>query len=222
MRTRVAIAMLAILAILVAGADDSRAQSAAVPAVASELEKPIGKVIETSGVASIEHTAAVVLVASIPSGPTAVKRGDMVYRGDVVQTGANGKISITFADGTAFNLSSNARMVLNEFVYDPKGQSNSTLFSLTRGTFTIVSGQIAKTGDMKFDTPVATMGIRGTTPHVEVAADGSVRFSTLVEGSSAAERSQTRTENSPDRLTPEQANRYNRLFRLDHNICRNC
>jgi len=66
-------------------------------------------------------------------------------------------------------------------VYDPKGKSNSTLFSLTKGTFTFVAGKVAKTGDMKIDTPVATMGIRGTTPHVEIAADGTVRFSTLVE-----------------------------------------
>jgi hypothetical protein len=34
---------------------------------------------------------------------------------------------------------------------------------------------------MKVDTPVATMGIRGTTPHVEISDDGTVRFSTLLE-----------------------------------------
>jgi hypothetical protein len=34
---------------------------------------------------------------------------------------------------------------------------------------------------MKIDTPVATMGIRGTTPHVEISDDGTVKFSTLIE-----------------------------------------
>jgi hypothetical protein len=34
---------------------------------------------------------------------------------------------------------------------------------------------------MKIDTPVATMGIRGTTPHVEISEDGTVKFSTLIE-----------------------------------------
>jgi FecR protein len=86
-----------------------------------------------------------------------------------------------FTDGTAFNISSNARMVLNEFVYDPNGTSNSTLFSLTKGTFTFIAGKVAKTGDMKIDTPAATMGIRGTTPHVEISDDGTVRFYTLIE-----------------------------------------
>ena len=99
----------------------------------------------------------------------------------MVQTGANGRVGTTFTDGTAFDLSSNARMVLNEFVYDPNGKSNSTLFSLSKGTFTFIAGKVAKTGDMKIDTPVATMGIRGTTPHVEISDNGTVAFSTLIE-----------------------------------------
>ena len=73
-----------------------------------------------------------------------------------------------FADGTTFNISSNANMELNEFVYDPKGSSNSTLISLKKGTFTFIAGAIAHTGDMKVSTPVGTMGIRGTAPHVEI------------------------------------------------------
>ena len=99
----------------------------------------------------------------------------------MVQTAADGAVGITFTDGTAFNLSSNARMVLNEFVYDPKGKSNATLISLSKGTFTFVAGQVAKTGDMKIDTPVATMGICGTTPHVEISDNGTVAFTTLIE-----------------------------------------
>jgi hypothetical protein len=83
-------------------------------------------------------------------------------------------------------------MVLNEFVYDPNGKSNSTFFSLTKGTFTFVAGKVAKTGDMKIDTPVATMGIRGTTPHVEILENGTVKFSTLVEeGKSKVEKRAT-------------------------------
>ena len=99
----------------------------------------------------------------------------------MVQTGADGRISIIFTDGTAFNVSSNARIVLNEFVYDPNGKSNSGLFSLTKGTLTFVAGKVAKTGDMKIDTPVATMGIRGTTPRIEISENGTVKFSTLIE-----------------------------------------
>ena len=151
------------------------------PAVQPATAKPIGKIITVAGAVTIQHVNAVILQANATSQPEPTKVGDPVFLGDIVQTGADGKVSITFADETAFNLSSNARMTLDEFVYDPNGKSNATFFSLSKGTFTFVAGKVAKTGDMKIDTPVATMGIRGTTPHVEIAEDGSAKFSTLIE-----------------------------------------
>jgi fibronectin-binding autotransporter adhesin len=88
--------------------------------------------------------------------------GDNVEKGDTVQTASNSTLGITFIDGSVFGLASNARMVLNEMVYDPNGSNNSSLLSLVAGTITFVAGETAKHGDMKVDTPVATMGIRGT------------------------------------------------------------
>jgi hypothetical protein len=158
-----------------------RAQSAAAPT--GGLERPIGKVITAAGDITIEHAAAVVaLLASIDRSARA-KAGDLVYRGDVIQTGRDGKLDLTLTDGTTINISSNARMVLDEFVYDPNGTSNSTFLSLTRGTFNFVAGRIVQTGNMRVDTPVGTMGIRGTAPRVEIAENGTVTFSTLVEPS---------------------------------------
>jgi hypothetical protein len=152
------------------------------PAVQGASIMPIGKVVTAAGSVSIEHVSAVVVQASLGRSGDA-KVGDSVYLGDVVSTGSDGSVGIAFTDGTAFDLSPNARMVMNEFVYDPNSKSNSSLLSLTKGTFTFVAGKIAKSGDMKVNTPVATMGIRGTTPRVEIAEDGSVKFSTLIEES---------------------------------------
>jgi len=151
------------------------------PAVQTASITPIGKVVTAAGSVSIEHVSAVVVQASLGGQSGGAKIGDSVYLGDVVSTGSDGRVGITFTDGTAFDLSANARMVMNEFVYDPNSKSNSSLLSLTKGTFTFVAGKIAKSGDMKVNTPVATMGIRGTTPRVEIAEDGSVKFSTLIE-----------------------------------------
>jgi hypothetical protein len=157
-------------------------QSGSAPPAANLDTSPIGKVLTVAGSAHIEHSAAVLVqVNAPPSGVQLTKVGDLVYRGDVVQTGADGALGITFADGSSFNVSANARMEINEFIYDPKGQSNSSLLSLTRGTFTFIAGNVAHTGDMKVDTPVGTMGIRGTAPRVEILDDGTVKFTTLVE-----------------------------------------
>jgi hypothetical protein len=97
-----------------------------------------------------------------------LNQGDNVDKGDVVQSGSDSALGITFVDGTVFGLSSNARMLLNEMVYDPNGSSNSSLLSLVQGTITFVAGETAKHGDMKIDTPVATVGIRGTAVLIEI------------------------------------------------------
>ena len=115
-------------------------------------------------------------VTKLQGGATVIRNGvsiilnmgDNVEKGDVVQSAANSTVGITFIDGTVFGLSSNARMVLNEMVYDPNGSNNSSLLSLVAGTITFVAGETAKHGDMKIDTPVATMGIRGTAVLVEI------------------------------------------------------
>ncbi len=93
--------------------------------------------------------------------------GDAVYKSDVIQTGAGASAGISFPDGTALNLVANTRMALNEYSYDPNGNSNAALLTLVEGTFAFVAGKVAHTGDMKIVTPVATMGIRGTTGVVE-------------------------------------------------------
>jgi hypothetical protein len=185
------------------------------PAVQDSSSKPIGKVVTATGSVTIEHASAVIVQANVSGQSSQTKVGDLVYLSDVVQTGADGRVGINFTDGTSFNLSSNARMVLSEFVYDPNGKSNSTLLSLTKGTFTFVAGSIAKTGDMKIDTPVATMGIRGTTPHIEISDDGSVKFSTLIEEgkSKVAKKAATPTAQQPEQKSDH---------KFDFKICRGC
>jgi hypothetical protein len=185
------------------------------PAVQDSSSKPIGKVVTAAGSVAIEHANAVVVQANVSGQAVQTKVGDVVYLGDVVQTGADGRLGINFTDGTSFNLSSNARMVLSEFVYDPNGKSNSSLLSLTKGAFTFVAGNIAKTGDMKIDTPVATMGVRGTTPHIEISDDGTVKFATLIE---EGKSKLTKKRGAPVAQQPEQ--KADQKFNL--NICRGC
>lgn len=138
----------------------------------ADTTKPIGHVVKLSGNASAIRNGVSV----------SLNIGDNVFKGDVVQCGANSALGMSFIDGTAFSLASNARMVLNEMVYDPTGSSNSSLLSLVQGTISFVAGETAKHGNMKVDTPVATMGIRGTAVLVEISADnGPTKFSVLVE-----------------------------------------
>jgi VCBS repeat-containing protein len=132
--------------------------------------KVVGHVVKMTGSASI-----------VRNGVTIdVNNGDNVYQNDVVQTGSGSTLGLVMIDGTTFNLTANARLMMNDLTYDATSTSNTSLFTLVQGAATFVAGQVAKTGDMKVSTPVATMGIRGTAVILDFSAiDGTVSVSVV-------------------------------------------
>ncbi|MDI1266035.1 MAG: FecR domain-containing protein [bacterium] len=137
-----------------APAPDATAPAAAAPAP----EEPIGNVATVVGKASV--------IRNEVTTPLKVK--DDIYLNDVVQTGANSALGITFNDATTFNLKASTKITIDDFVYEDGGKKNSAIFDVARGTAAFVAASVAKTGDMKITTPTATLGIRGTTGLVEV------------------------------------------------------
>ena len=115
---------------------------------------PIGQVETIEGVATVQRADGTVETLEL---------GIKIFENDVVETSANGKVSLTFADGTIFTLAAASRMIIDDLIYDPDGTDNSATFNLVQGSFVFIAGQVAKTGGMDVTTPSATMGIRGTT-----------------------------------------------------------
>ena len=111
------------------------------PAVQAVAPEPIGKVVTATGAVTIEHAEAMVVQANVAGQAGQTKVGDLVYRGDVVQTGADGRVGINFTDGTSFNLSSNARMALNEFVYEPRREIQFDIVQSIEGNVHLRCGQ---------------------------------------------------------------------------------
>jgi VCBS repeat-containing protein len=132
--------------------------------------KVVGHVVKMTGSASIVRNGVTI----------AVNNGDVVYQNDVVQTGSGSTLGLVMIDGTTFNLTANARLMMNDLTYDATSTSNTSLFTLVQGAATFVAGQVAKTGDMKVTTPVATLGIRGTAVILDISAiDGAVSVSVV-------------------------------------------
>ncbi len=71
---------------------------------------------------------------------------------------------VIFSDKTTLSIGEDARMVIDEMVYDPAAQEGSQLFSLMQGAFVITSGEIGKLNpeDVTVRTPTTTIGICGT------------------------------------------------------------
>lgn len=87
-----------------------------------------------------------------------------IFQGDTIETGANGKVSILFADSSTFALGSDGQMVMDELVYDPKSHEGHSLATVAKGVFVFVSGEIAAHNPdaMEVRTPVMVIGVRGT------------------------------------------------------------
>jgi len=143
-------------------------------AAPSAVATPIGQVLDLDGDAT----------ALRADGSRAqLAKGDPVYEGDVIETGGgNSAIRMVFTDHTEFSLGTDARLALDQLVFNPDTQAGSAQFSVLKGIFIFASGQIAKSDntDMTVSTPVATIGIRGT----EVAGrvvDGDSQF-TIIDG----------------------------------------
>jgi hypothetical protein len=83
---------------------------------------------------------------------------------DEVKT-ARGRAGITFQDNTTVQVNENSRLVIDDFVYDPKKPAAGKLaLNMASGTVRYASGAIAKNDPSKvaINTPTATIAVRGT------------------------------------------------------------
>ena len=97
--------------------------------------------------------------------------GADIFKDDEIETNDNGSLGLTFIDGTTISLGPDSTLLVDDFVFEP--QDNNTSFSarLLEGTFTYLSGRIAKLSPKKvvLSSPVMTIGIRGTRLLIKVA-----------------------------------------------------
>src|SRR5712691_9473649 len=99
--------------------------------------------------------------------------GDPLFEKDIVETGPDGGIGITFIDNTVFSTGPNSQLALDEFRFDSNNFRGSMLADMRQGTLAVVSGDITRSspGAMRIKTPTAVLGVRGTTFALQVYGD---------------------------------------------------
>lgn len=139
---RITASLVALLLCLLAGA------------ASADGAEAVGRVKTTSGEAF--------LTGDEGRRPAAV--GDPVYLGDLLETGSDGAIGVTFRDESRLSVGPDTRLEVDAYVYLPEESRGSFVARMTRGTLLYVSGLIANlTPDAaKVETPVGTIGVRGT------------------------------------------------------------
>ena len=83
---------------------------------------------------------------------------------DIVST-ANGIVGITFKDDTKVRVTEHSKLVIDDFVYDPKSKGAGKLaMKVALGTVRYASGAVAHENNKNVDikTPTATIAVRGT------------------------------------------------------------
>jgi Ca2+-binding RTX toxin-like protein len=121
----------------------------------------IGKVVSIRGDA----------VAESESGKRFLTLNSAIHSGEIVQTMEGAHLEIRFADGSLLSQDGDSTIELDDYVYEEDNAGTSQLlFEMTQGAFRMVTGKIAEEnpGRFKMASPLATIGIRGTTTVHEI------------------------------------------------------
>lgn len=106
--------------------------------------------------------------------------GTNIFQNEVIDTGDTSSAQLLFRDETSLTIGSNAQLVLDRFVYDPRSKRGDVVVSVAKGAFRFVTGS-ADPRSYKIKTPVASIGIRGTIFEAYIDALGNL-FIVVIEG----------------------------------------
>lgn len=117
-------------------------------------DRPVGLVKTASGDAFI-----------LRGGQSMVAQpGTGLILGDTLSTGATGAVGVLLQDDTVLSLGPSSDTRIEQFTFEPAKNKLGMVLRVTRGLISYVSGRISKLspGSVRIETPVATLGIRGT------------------------------------------------------------
>jgi hypothetical protein len=107
-----------------------------------------------------------------PEGGQAPKhKGDSVAFQETLETLDDSGALIRFIDDSKLTLGAKSKVLIDEFVFDPKNAKGNALIQISVGTLRFVTGEMPK-GGVVIKTPTATLTLRGTDVVVHVHPDG--------------------------------------------------
>jgi hypothetical protein len=104
-----------------------------------------------------------VFIEGVTTGTRRAKLKDDINLGETVDSQSESALQILLLDETTFTVGPECVLTIDEFVYDPNSNAGTMTASLAKGAFRFMSGKVSNgTGNVKLNTPVASMGVRGT------------------------------------------------------------
>ncbi len=98
------------------------------------------------------------------------KAGLKLEEGDTLTTGPDGSLGVILRDNSTLSIGPDSRLAVREFRFSPGEGKLGIVARITRGTMAYISGLIGKLAPetARFETPTASIGIRGTRFAVKV------------------------------------------------------
>jgi len=125
----------------------------------ADADRPAGRVVSVSGN---------VIAVRANESARSLDFGGSVREGDEVRTGPAGRVQMRMHDGGMLELEPASRLAIDRYGENDDGTS-SALMRFLAGALRTMTGAISKgAGDRyRMDTPIATMGVRGTGYEIE-------------------------------------------------------
>ena len=101
-------------------------------------------------------------VVRVAATTTPINVGDSMLRDETVRTGADSAARFVMADSTNLSLGPSATLKLDRTVFNDEHSYRDVAIRMTTGAFRFVTGHSEKAA-YKITTPLATIGVRGTT-----------------------------------------------------------
>lgn len=96
---------------------------------------------------------------------------EAVSLGDQTTTGPASALQVLLRDKSSFTVGPNARMTFDRFVYDPNRGTSEVAASVAKGAFRFMSGKTTANARKTINTPVGTIGVRGTIVEGVIGSD---------------------------------------------------
>ena len=101
-----------------------------------------------------------------------LETGVDVFFNEKISTDEAGRAQLLFRDGTSLTVGASSEMTIDEYVYDPATGTGDMVVSISKGVFRLVGGKISKNQPIVFNSPSATVSVRGGIAYVKESSAG--------------------------------------------------
>jgi hypothetical protein len=120
--------------------------------------------LASSAIGQIKNIEGNVQITNKAGSQRTAALGDFVSQNDIIETGKNSSVGITFVDDSRFSAGPDTILNLKRFSFNTTTHEGEFLTDMDHGVLSVISGKIAKKSQdaMKLELKTSILAVRGT------------------------------------------------------------